>query len=307
MAAASRQVRVPVLGSTGPRTIVIDDAGDVAAADIFLCLPGILETGKAFAGLAPLLGKNKRVVAVNFAGRGESDYLPSHSDYRMGLCVADIVATIAWLRGTLQEPAGKLAMLDPRQPRHVPTQIHVLGNSMGGLLGAYVAGRIPGYVHSLILNDVGCLLPWSGLMQLFGAIGRASITSREGLAPQSLTELARSLDVDPRLVSAVMNPSHLDLPHASGMQGICFEDSFSAVAVPILLMHSAASALVTPAVVERMQGVCRSLRVAAMPGDRHPLPFDVGSVARMMDFVANLRRARHGTSSDESAPLAISG
>ncbi len=100
-------MKIPVLGSAGPRTIAIDDGGDLAAADIFLCLPGILETSAAFATLATLLDKGHRVVAINFAGRGDSDYLAPPADYRMGTCVADIVATIAWLRGALLAGPGK--------------------------------------------------------------------------------------------------------------------------------------------------------------------------------------------------------
>jgi len=305
MVVSLRQVRIPVLGNAGPRSIVIDDSGDLLADDIFLCLPGILETSKVFATLPSLLGKDRRIVAINFAGRAESDRLPTQSDYKMGVCVADIVATIAWLRGSLHTPAGKFSLLGSSGGRRASARIHLIGNSMGGLLGAYIASRIPGYVHSLILNDVGSLLPWSGLVQLFGAIGRASLTGVQGAGAHSIGELARVLDVDPRLISAVMNPSHLDLSHTSGMQGISFEDHFAAVEAPILLMHSASSALVTPSVVGRMQDICRQLQVVALPGDRHPLPFDTKSATLIDQFIASLPWSSLGENADGRKRAAV--
>ena len=304
IAAAYRKVRIPVLGHAGPRTIAIEDSGDQAANDIFLCLPGILETSKVFASLDTLLGKGKRIVVVNFAGRADSDYLPAAADYRMGTCVADIVATIAWLRGALDISAGKLGFIKPPHQRRAP-RIHILGNSMGGLLGTHVASRIPGYVHSLILNDVGCMLPWSGLVQLFGAIGRASLLQSGSAPARSVAELARSLDVDPRLVAAVLNPSHLDLPHASSMQGIGFDESFAAVDIPVLLMYSSASALVTPAVLDRMRAVCVDLRLAALPGERHPLPFDASTAAFIVDFTTEVRGRQLGDDKPDTRALDV--
>lgn len=305
MSESGRAVRIPVLGNAGPRFIVVEDRGDPAAEDVLLCLPGLLETSRVFAELAPSLGKGWRVVAINFAGRDGSDYLPAPSDYRMGAYVADIVATIAWLAGTFQAPAGKLSLLVSSHKYRPPARMHVLGNSMGGLLGAYVASRIPSHVHSLILNDVGCLLPWSGLAKLFGAIVRARMGG--GLEPgvHSVSELARSLDIDPNLIAAVLNPSHLDLPHTSCMQGIDFEGIFAALDLPVLMMHSTESPIVTPVVVERMRATCRQLQMVALPGERHPLPIDENYIELIRRFVADLRAPGPATRMDGGLPVAV--
>lgn len=292
MHAAARKVRLPVLGATGPRSIMLQDRGNPGAEDVYLCLPGLLETSASFQDLGNALERGARIVSIDFAGRGASDRLPSPSDYRMSTCLADLVAAVSWLKGSVQSTAGKLPFFGMHYGRRVPARIHLVGNSMGGLLGAHFINCFPGQVQSLILNEAACVLPWSGLISMFGRIGRSAAGDDLRSRSSAVADLGRQLDVDPHLITAVMQPAHLDLPHSSGMQGIGFESSFAKLEVPIMLLHSTASALVTPAVVERMKQVCKQLTLFSTQGSHHPVPFTKATTTGVAEFAAGLRKMK---------------
>lgn len=118
-----------------------------------LCLPGLVRTGGDFGGLAPLLGAGRRIVALDYAGRGGSDRARDVGRYAPEACLRDVMDVCAALG------------------------VHeaiVIGTSFGGLLACGLASARPGLVRAVVLNDIGPEL---------GSAGRAFVKEFVGLDP----------------------------------------------------------------------------------------------------------------------------
>jgi pimeloyl-ACP methyl ester carboxylesterase len=106
--------------------------GEAARAETVLLLHGLTQQSHAFDAVGALLTRRYRCVALDLRGRGES----------------------AWAAGTYAIPqyvADVLALLDALGLDGV----HVLGTSLGGLIGLSLAAVAPDRLRSLALNDIG--------------------------------------------------------------------------------------------------------------------------------------------------------
>ena len=99
-----------------------------------LCLPGLVRTGGDFAALAPLVGTGRRVVAIDYAGRGGSGRAAKVERYAPEACVRDVLDACAAL--------------------HLHGVV-VIGTSFGGLLACALAAARPGLLRAVVINDVG--------------------------------------------------------------------------------------------------------------------------------------------------------
>jgi pimeloyl-ACP methyl ester carboxylesterase len=103
-----------------------------ARAETVLLLHGLTQQSHAFDAVAARLSRRHRCVALDLRGRGES----------------------GWAAGTYAIPqyvADVLALLDLLELGAV----HVLGTSLGGLIGLSLARAAPDRLRSLALNDIG--------------------------------------------------------------------------------------------------------------------------------------------------------
>jgi len=133
------------LNSQGYHRIVYNDWGDPNGRPI-IGVHGLTGNGHDFDYLAEDLIKNGfRLIAVDLAGRGRSDFLPDPMDYNYKQYCHDLMAL--------------LAHLDLAHPNSVDW----LGISLGGLLGIKLAGMKDSPIARLILNDVGPEVPKSAL------------------------------------------------------------------------------------------------------------------------------------------------
>jgi pimeloyl-ACP methyl ester carboxylesterase len=99
-----------------------------------LCLPGLVRTSGDFAGVAAMLGAQRRVIAPDYAGRGDSGRARDVSRYAPEACVRDVLDVCAAL--------------------HVHGAIGI-GTSFGGLLCMGIAAMRPSLLRAVVLNDVG--------------------------------------------------------------------------------------------------------------------------------------------------------
>ncbi len=138
--------------------------GEAAAAHLVLCVHGLTRHGRDFDGLAADLvahaqgaGRSLRVVSVDVAGRGASDWLPDASLYQPLTYLADLQALLRQLQA--QAPVRTFDWV---------------GTSMGGLIGMLAAVQPqawPAPIRRLVLNDVGPVLAWEGLERIRGYVG----------------------------------------------------------------------------------------------------------------------------------------
>jgi len=109
---------------------------------VIVCAHGYSGNARDFDYLARDLARDARVIAIDVAGRGESEWLNSPLEYHFPKFLADINAL--------------LSALDVRK-------IDWVGTSMGGLLGMMLASQPSSPVRRLVMNDVGAYIPAEAL------------------------------------------------------------------------------------------------------------------------------------------------
>jgi pimeloyl-ACP methyl ester carboxylesterase len=116
-----------------------------------LCLPGLTRNARDFAAFAELHSPEFRVVALDFRGRGESEYDPAPARYVPLTYAGDV-----------------LEFLDQLSIR----EAIFVGTSLGGLVTMTVAAISPDRIAAAILNDVGPDLSKEGLDRIRSYVGK---------------------------------------------------------------------------------------------------------------------------------------
>jgi pimeloyl-ACP methyl ester carboxylesterase len=146
----------------GNRRMAYWDWGNPVHAHVVICVHGISRQGRDFDTLARALigsdGQRCRVISVDIAGRGYSDWLKDPLMYAVPSYAADMGVLLATLRAS-----GTVKTID------------WVGTSMGGLIGIALAPQLvmgSGVgLRKLILNDVGPVVQWSALQRISSYIG----------------------------------------------------------------------------------------------------------------------------------------
>src|SRR4051794_6311323 len=107
-----------------------------------LCLPGLTRNSRDFAEFAERYSPRFRVLALDFRGRGLSDYDPVPARYIPPTYAYDVIQLLEQLA--------------------IPEAIFV-GTSLGGLVTMAVAMLAPQRIAAAILNDIGPELNHVGL------------------------------------------------------------------------------------------------------------------------------------------------
>jgi len=220
---------------------------------VLLCLPGLLETRASFEQL--LLAATKaprlRVVAIDYCGRGNSDALTNDSGYTMSLYLADVEEFI------------RREVFQPGLPK---PKLDVIGTSMGGILGMYLASNPSNGVAGLFLNDIGLSLTW---MSIFGLYEGMKVSGR---VPDA-KHLASSLGVTEGVVRDVQSPHHFDLPHRKDWKGMSFGHILSNFGGPVRLIYGSQSAVCLPKQVHDFTQKYPNANLLRAEGASHPVPF----------------------------------
>ncbi len=117
-----------------------------------VCLPGLTRTAEDFEALATALSADgRRVIAVDYRGRGRSDYDPEPAKYSLPVELGDVITLLAALHC---EPAV------------------FVGTSRGGLLTMLLASVRPQAIAGAVLNDIGPVLEPAGLERIKGYVGK---------------------------------------------------------------------------------------------------------------------------------------
>lgn len=121
-----------------------------AASPPILCMPGLARNARDFEALAPHLAQVRRVIVVEFRGRGESAFAKDPMTYVPLTYVQDVIA-----------------LLDDLKIDRFAT----VGTSLGGLVSMLLAATQPGRLVGALLNDVGPELEAAGLARIRDYIG----------------------------------------------------------------------------------------------------------------------------------------
>jgi pimeloyl-ACP methyl ester carboxylesterase len=116
-----------------------------------ICMAGLTRNSRDFEPVAELLDGKRRMIAINFRGRGESAHAKDPMSYAPPIYAQDVNA----LLGELDLKAFAL-----------------MGTSLGGLVSMLLAPLWQGKVKGVILNDVGPEIGEKGLERIRSYVGQ---------------------------------------------------------------------------------------------------------------------------------------
>lgn len=121
----------------GKRKLSYQQWGDAANEKVLICVHGLSRNSHDFDYLAKAMSPHYRVIAVDVAGRGQSDWFDDKSQYNYGTYVADMLALV-----------DNLGI----------KKVDWIGTSMGGIIAMLLFAKRPNLINKLVLNDIGPLI-----------------------------------------------------------------------------------------------------------------------------------------------------
>jgi pimeloyl-ACP methyl ester carboxylesterase len=140
----------------------------VIAALSVVCLPGLARTTADFDALGPALAggqPQRRVIAVDSRGRGQSEYDANAQNYNLTVELADLIAVLIALE---------------------IKQAVFIGSSRGGILTMLLAAAHPEIITGAVLHDIGPIVEGEGVARIKSYVGKLR-------QPQNLKEGAEIL------------------------------------------------------------------------------------------------------------------
>ena len=141
-----------VAAADGVRLHLRDYAGRADRPPL-LCLPGLTRNVRDHEAMAARMAGDRRVLAMDFRGRGQSGRAEDWASYAPATYLADVQAVLAAL--AVERVVG-------------------IGTSLGGIVLMMLAAADPVRLAGLLLNDVGPTIEPTGLARIRGHVGRAS-------------------------------------------------------------------------------------------------------------------------------------
>ena len=259
-----------------------------------VCLPGLARTTADFETLATALSPDRRVVALDYRGRGLSGYDSDPANYSFQTELADVLAA--------------LTALDC-----LPAIF--IGTSRGGILTMLLAALRPTAIAGAVLNDIGPVIEPKGLMRIKGYVGKVP-------QPKSFEEgaevLRRLFDAQfPTLgheawlanahrafkqENGALVPTY-DVNLAKTLEGVDFEKPFPPLwaqfdalgHVPVMVIRGANSDILSAETVAAMRARRPALETIEVPDQGHaPLLAETDIIARIAKFVAHCESEHRG-------------
>jgi pimeloyl-ACP methyl ester carboxylesterase len=266
-----------------------------------VCLPGLTRTVEDFAVLAAALASDRRVLCLDYRGRGRSDYDPNPEHYAIAVEAADVVTVMAALEAM---PAI------------------IIGTSRGGLIAMTLAAEKPELLAGIVLNDIGPVIELEGVLRIKGYVGQLS---HPGSYQEAAEFLRRSTGNQfPKLGAADWLAaakrawreeggrlvSTYDPALAFTFQGFDPEHpfptlwpQFDAMAqVPLMVVHGANSDILSSATVDAMRARRPDLELLVVPDQGHaPLLAEAGTIGPIAAFAAKCDARAAAASTAKSA------
>jgi pimeloyl-ACP methyl ester carboxylesterase len=273
-----------------------------------VCLPGLARTGVDFDRLATTLSADaarpRYVVALDYRGRGRSDYDRKPLNYNFATELADVMAVLTALD------------LGPGV---------FVGTSRGGILAMLLASARPTAMAGVVLNDIGPVIEVQGLARIKSYVGNLpepkSYTDGADILRQLFAAQFPKLSEDDWLAfsrrafkeqGGRLRPTY-DVKLAKTLEGIDLARplpslwaEFDALShVPMMVVRGANSDLLSAATVEAMRARRTDLEFVEVADQGHaPLLAEDEIIDRIGSFIAACERsARRSSEGIGSRPV----
>lgn len=272
------------LGITGFHRLHYTEWGPRDATRTIVCVHGYSGNARDFDALAGALAREARVVCLDVAGRGRSDWLPSALHYQFPQFLSDIAALVRRLR---------------------VEHVEWVGTSMGGLLGLLLAAQPGNPIRRLVLNDVGAFVPADGLREIahrleaperfatlrdverhvrdthreWGEISDAQFRQLARHHAHRLPQGGYRLHYDPRIARVVQAVPFVD--------GLHLWDAWDRVECPVLVVRGEHSRILPAEVAQRMIETHPEAQLLEIEGAGHaPALMSDREIAQVGNFLA---------------------
>jgi len=252
-----------------------------------ICLPGLTRNSRDFDDLANTLCGRRRVISIDFRGRGYSDYDPNWQNYHPLTYVADVWTLLDLLK------------ID---------RVIVVGTSLGGLCAMVMAAQQGDRLAGVVLNDIGPDVNPAGLQRIEEYTGRlAPVTNWAEAARQTkeiygawLSDLSdedfmrlakrgfREIESDvPRLdMDANIGRAIRELGAQKGDPWALFA---ALQDVPVILLWGVLSDILTADITDRMRAAKPDLEVVPLADRGHvPLLDEPEAIAAIDAFLGKV-------------------
>ncbi|MBV9221651.1 MAG: alpha/beta hydrolase [Methylobacteriaceae bacterium] len=274
-----------------------------------VCLPGLARTAGDFDRLALALSResgpcNRRVVAIDYRGRGLSDRDRNPKNYDIFVENADILSAL-----TVADIDGAV----------------FVGTSRGGLHVMALAGSRPTVLRGAVLNDIGPVIEATGLARIRGYVGKmprpTSWDEATALIKRIAAERFPSLsEADWEAFARLtyedkdgLFVTQYDPALSKALESIDIEapiptlwPQFEALAhVPVLVVRGANSDLLSATTAVEMTRRHPDCELYVIEGQGHaPLLFDAASIARIARFIDKVENIGKASQADPAVAAA---
>ena len=258
-----------------------------------VCLPGLTRPAADFDHLAGILasgktGKARRVLALDYRGRGLSEWDKNPENYTLPVEHADMLKVL--------KAAG------------VERAIFI-GTSRGGLQTMLTAAQLPQLIHAAVLNDIGPVIESAGLMRIKSYVGKFPVVTRWSEIIQIL-KFGMSGQFSALSDAEFETYAHLTFVEKDGQIVMRYDPALTATLanfdpanpippawplyealgnVPVLILRGENSDLLSPETATEMLHRHTNAQVHVVAGQGHaPLLLDEPTCARVAEFVASV-------------------
>ena len=255
-----------------------------------LCLPGLTRNSRDFAELAERYSPRFRVLALDFRGRGMSEYDPVPARYIPPTYAYDVI-----------ELLDQLAI----------PEVILIGTSLGGLVTMGLAAMAPTRIAAAILNDIGPDVAEAGVDRIKSYVGKGirfknwdeaaeTIAANNGHAFEHYTrdDWVRMAQRNCREEDGEIRFDYdmaIAVPFSAAGPAPQFDmwPLFTALAQkPLLVIRGERSDLLSAASLDRMREAAPNIQVAVVPGVGHaPELNEPEAVAAIDAFLSEFERA----------------
>lgn len=278
-----------VLGAAGSHRMAWTEWGDAHNPRVLICVHGLTRQGRDFDTLAQALQDHYRVVCVDVAGRGRSDWLTDAQAYAVPQYASDLLT----LLGQLRSEGAR--------------EVDWVGISMGGLIGMAVAAQPQAGIRRLVLNDVGPVIEPIALTRIGSYVGQPAHWPTLDAAADALWAISQGFGPHTREQWLALTRPQLVAdgagykPHYDPAIGAAFRDItpelaaageallwqlYDTITCPVLLLRGAESDLLSPATALAMTQRGPRARLHEVAGVGHaPMLVQPDQVAVVSEFL----------------------